>query len=244
MSRILGASIMTAPFIKKIERYVNKLRGRAQAGSIALHQYKAIYFPIPKVACSSIMSSCATVLGIQEGPDTDIHRLYFPSVSADEIYKYSDYFKFAFVRNPWDRLLSCYVDKIKADPNLNNGRYINGVARSFSRYNQFHAGMSYEEFVDVILEWPDETANHHFKSQYTFLCDSNGKLVIDYAGRFEFLADHFEYICKHSKIPIERLPHRQKSSHKNYKDFYTDELIEKVAKRYQKDIELFNYTFD
>ena len=51
--------------------------------NIALHQYKAIYFPITKVACSSIKKICADVLNMDirtKDLKEDIHYIHFPFV--------------------------------------------------------------------------------------------------------------------------------------------------------------------
>lgn len=75
-------------------------------GNIALHKYKAIYFFIPKVACSSLKIVCSQLLDM-EPPDPENplylpHKRHFPFIRRREILAgSSDYFKFAFTRNPW-----------------------------------------------------------------------------------------------------------------------------------------------
>ena len=44
----------------------------------------------------------------------------------------------------------------------------------------FYAGMSFEGFVGTVSKIPDENANGHFRSQYTFVTDEGGQLVVDY----------------------------------------------------------------
>ncbi len=227
----------------RLERFINKLQGKSQGGPIALHRYKVIYFPVPKVACSSLIKFCANLLGIKEGPNTNIHEIYFPSIKLENISKYEDYCKFGFVRNPWDRLVSCYSNKIKNDADLTNKHYVNGVSRGFSKYGSFKAGMPFEDFVAIIKDWPDETSDPHFRSQYTFLADKDGELITNFVGQFESLSSDFANICKSSGMPDENLPHLKKSTHDSYRNYYTNELIDIVGQRYSKDIELFDYSF-
>ena len=88
--------------IKKIiEEIINK-RTYFYHGNIVLHKYKTIYFPI------------ADILNLHyDTSHNKIHNLNYPFIKKNKLYKYNDYFKFGFVRNPWTRAFSCYNNKIK-----------------------------------------------------------------------------------------------------------------------------------
>lgn len=211
--------------------------------TIALHQWKTIYFDIPKVASSSLKKVCADLLEIEILPGKTTHSVKYPQIKAQELEKYKDYYKFCFVRNPWDRLVSCYNEKIKKDSNYNQYGYINGLHPQFLKYGTFKAGMSFEEFVNAVLEIPDSQADGHFRSQHTFVADNKGKLLVDFVGKFESLNEDFRYVCEKNNISGVTLPHILKMPHKNYKEYYTDNLKKLVKKRYAKDIKLFKYEF-
>ena len=229
---------------RQINYYFNRLLGKRRGGPIVLHRYKAVYFPIPKVACSSVTKFCANLLDMKEGPDTDIHKLYYPSLDVNKTGRCDRYFKFAFVRNPWDRVLSCYSNKILQDPSITNTYYKNGIANSFVKYDGvFTAGMPFNEFVHIIKDWPDQTADPHFRSQHTYLENKDGDLVVDYIGHFESLADDFDYVVSKLNVPQKMLPHLKKSVHNNYWNSYDEDLIQVVGERYARDIELFGYDF-
>jgi hypothetical protein len=233
---------------KKIQQKFAKVDYPSSA--IVLEKYKTLYFPIPKVACTSLKKLCADLLEMDISPDINVGTFVhshatFPVVPKKNINNYSDYYKFAFVRNPWDRLVSCYLDKIKENADVNPPTFINGVHKGLLKYSVFKAGMPFEEFVEASIEIPDINADTHFRSQYTFITDNNGKLLIDFLGKFENLNEDFLKLCEKlelTNITLPSLNSRIKNS-KSYRDYYTQDLKNKVKKRYSKDIELFKYDF-
>lgn len=147
---------------------------------------------------------------------------------------YKEYFKFAFVRNPWDRLYSafCYLkgggwndeDRIWAESNLQ------GI----------------DDFNEFVLGWLNSErlkAHIHFWPQHEFICNRSGEPMIDYLAYFETISDDYQVVS--SKISTSKeLVHKNASKRFGYKDIYIPESIEKVASLYSKDIALFGYEFD
>lgn len=75
---------------------------------------------------------------------------------------YDEHFKFAFVRNPWVRLVSCYKQKIAPG----------GQGLYCYEYEEvpLYVGMSFAQFVEAVHAIPDEEADPHFRSQYPIVC--------------------------------------------------------------------------
>ncbi|MGD1807349.1 sulfotransferase family protein [Dapis sp. BLCC M126] len=214
---------------------------------IRIDKYKVIYFPIPKVATSTLKYISAKLLELENIDSLeleDIHEFIFPSVERKNLHKYQDYYKFGFVRNPWERLFSCYKSKIKVDPNYNHPDYQDGISKRFVRYNLFRAGMSFEEFVKAISQIPDPDSDFHFKSQYIFFTNNKGEEVVNFIGRYESLQEDWKKVRDASNLPAIELPHLNKESSKHYSEYYTPETIDIVSARYAEDINKFGYKFE
>lgn len=233
--------------IHNLKKLVKPKKVNHQPMTIALHEYQAIYFSIPKVGSSSWHRVCAILLNVEIPPiaiqkDRRVEGL--PTIETKEIINYTNYFKFCFVRNPWDRLVSCYTNKIMVDPSINSIGITNGIATGFIKFGVFKAGMSFEEFVSAVVNISDVDADTHFKSQYTFITEEKGRKIVDFIGKLENADEDFLYILEKLGRTDILIPHFKKNSNKkHYKDYYTPKLRTMVEKRYLKDIKMFNYSF-
>jgi hypothetical protein len=189
-------------------------------------EHQAIFIHITKTAGTSVAKS---LFGYLPYHYTAIqYRVFY----GRETFK--DYFKFAFVRNPWDRLYSAY-------------RYLkaggwNEEDKAWGKRHLSH----YDDFNDFVLDWLtlDNIKKHiHFKPQYEFICDRNDNLLIDYLAYFETLNEDFGKIAAHLNISTSLESHN-KNPGNSYMDVYSDHAKSRVAEIYAKDIALFGYSFD
>jgi hypothetical protein len=149
-------------------------------------------------------------------------------------------FKFAFVRNPWDRLVSWWSM-------IDNSRDFIDRARppnSFFGYVLEHA----HNFEEFILRCTDEISDpdgrkHIFRNQIDYLIDENGTIIVDFIGRFERLQEGFDEVCcRLGRAPVD-LPRMNASQHAAYTEYYTPAMAKIVAQHYARDIEEFDYRF-
>lgn len=131
-------------------------------------------------------------------------------------------FKFAFVRNPWDRLVSRYSYLLR---NTAHPRHA------------FAAGL--KDF-DAYLRWEIARGKMH---QYPYLCGARGEWVVDFVGYYERLHEDFSRVCARLKVSAE-LPRANTSTHQDYRTYYTPATRDLVAKHFARDLELFGYEFD
>ncbi len=141
---------------------------------------------------------------------------------------FNDFYKFAFVRNPWDLQVSMY-HFILREP-------------TSSTYPQVSALGSFEAFIEWVIKTPAPYPKGITKSQWQMICDESGNLLVDFVGRYETLQQDFEFICQKLAIS-EKLPHLNKSQHYDYRDYYNDYTQNLVAEHFKLDIELFGYKF-
>jgi len=142
--------------------------------------------------------------------------------------KYKNYYKFSFVRNPYDKMVSefkWYTDQ--------SNKWNSPHCR------EYYKGLDFKTFVSqfITLHLGDP---YHQCSQYSIL---NPLEQINFIGRFENLQQDFNVVCDKIGIPQQQLPHKNKNKHKNYTEYYDDETKQIVSEIYAKDIEYFGYKF-
>lgn len=136
---------------------------------------------------------------------------------------FSGYFKFGFVRNPFDRFVSyCAFMTRKGGEFAKNPR---GVMR--------HVLFNLRPEGHIL-----------FKPQHIFVSDADGKLLADYIGRVEDMQTGYDEICGRLGIPSRNLDRVNGSQRGPYQGYYDSQLIDGVSRYYKKDLELFGYSFD
>ena len=218
--------------------------------AILLEDYGAVFIDIAKVASSSLKAVCAAALGFDlTTVGGNPHEMAFPhppepSEASERLYR--DYYAFSFVRNPWDRLVSCYRDKILGEVADFTEISEAGIAHCLTGLEGFSAGMSFDAFVAAVASIPDNQAEEHIRSQFLALTNDRGYLAVDFVGRYETLAADFQYVANQIGLPSEiSLPRLQVNPRTvAYRDYYTATTRDLVAARFAQDIALFSYRFD
>jgi hypothetical protein len=161
---------------------------------------------------------------------SELQLLYGPEL-------WQRYFKFGFVRNPWDRLVSWW-EMIRR--NVAEGRPMNG----FQRYVLGNAA-TFEDFIrNCGDEYRDRDGSKWiYRNQVEYLTDSSGALLVDFVGRFENLPADFGFVAARLGLKSTLIPHVNRSTRRLYAEYYSDELRAIVAHRYARDIAAFGYEF-
>lgn len=142
---------------------------------------------------------------------------------------FDGYFKFAFVRNPWDWQVSMYHFILSEPTHVKHA-----LVKSFG---------SFDRYLAWVIETPNPYAKGAAKLQNEVITDGEGNLLVDFVGRYETLAQDFAQVCHRLNITAQ-LPHINKSTHHDYRAYYDARTRRMVAEHFAADIELFGYRFE
>lgn len=138
--------------------------------------------------------------------------------------RWRSYFKFSFVRNPWERVVSQYF-YLKSDIFRNPAS---------PHHRLCTAGLSFDAFIRKPIP---------VDSQTLYLSDETGKLLVDFVGYYENIEEDWQRICRQLGLSRIVLPHMNQSWHLPYPHYYNSETRRVVEKRFQDDIEVFGFRF-
>ncbi len=140
---------------------------------------------------------------------------------------FEGFFKFAAVRNPWARAVSLYYRR-------------EGI--------QVRKRISFEEFC-VNHVYASDTCVHPtlHRNQIDWLCDENGNCLMDYIYKVEefdiAMNEIFERTNGRICFKKTKANKNPRSRSEQYRELYTERTKKLIAKRFEKDIDYFKYTF-
>jgi hypothetical protein len=186
----------------------------------------SIFVHIPK--CAGISVSQALYGNLAGGHNS--LEAYFTVFEPEKIL---NYFKFTFVRNPWDRLVSAYYFLKAGGMNEEDRLWAEAEIISYPDFDHFVRFWLTEENINKYI---------HFKPQVSFIQDRRDKVRMDFIGFFENLKDDFKFVAGRLGREAD-LPKLNTSERNFYTNYYTEETQKIVARVYAKDIELLGYQF-
>lgn len=215
---------------------INDVHPRA----MLLEPWKAVYLPIPKTACTSMKAFFAAEIEAHEGrplPRRGDGTPLFPALRKSVVYRsglypylYGDYCTFALVRDPYNRVLSFYRNKIES-PDAADAR----------RFHRFRPGSSFRECVETMAAIPDAEANHDFRSQASYLLDRSGHFLPDIIGKFENLDSDVNRIVRRIGMDAARLERLNATGPAEFDRYFDRDIMQLVESRYERDFELLGY---
>lgn len=209
---------------------------------IISHKYKFIFIHINKCAGSSVTHALSPYLGEEDivlgvtpegeklstewkkthGLHKHVKAIKAKKVLGDEIW--DSYFKFSFVRNPWDIMVSTYHWWL--DTSWDDAK---GTGQKIKAMKNF------EEYILSPYCRKGDCLD--------FISDKYGNIIVDFVGKQEDLERDFAYVCGKIGLPNLDLPRKNTSEHELYMQYYSKETRQLVRQQFTRDIQTFNYSF-
>jgi Sulfotransferase family len=202
----------------------------------ALHRF--IFVAIPKTGTHSVRQALREHMGPEDleqvglfvqkkFPIPDLARLQHGHLSLEQVRPYlrpeefESFFKFAFVRNPFDRFVSYCAFMTRAQGDFERDPHT------------------------VMRHMIENPPWHHvlFQPQHSFVTAADGRLLTDSVGRVEEMQKSYDEIAARIGIPSAMLERVNPSNRRNYREYFDEALVEGVARLYARDLELFGYEF-
>ena len=193
------------------------------------------FIEIPKVASRSINHVLLTASTNEDSSQYDVEKVkevteqISKHIKQKEIrMEFSDCYIFSFVRNPYERLVSCYKNKV-----LNFPR-----EEDYFGYCGIKKDDTLDQFIQKVSQIPDAQADRHFRSQSWFLYDED-KLIPDFVGKLENIIDDWKILLE--KFDLPEIPHFNASQKKPLDLSETNKKL--IRERYRDDFINFGYEY-
>lgn len=233
-------------------------------------RHRFVYCFVPKNASTALKGAFLAAQGVETGELTGLqlheHADGPPYVlrlrPRDEALRILDtHFKYAFVRDPWWRLVSAYVSKLVRgrEPRPQYEPTVTAIHRAAGRPVDLARGVTFREFVRHVHAAPDAALDPHWRPQACFLAGHR----FDFVGRVEHLAEDLAELERRLGValPLRQLNHtryrasagpcRADASREELRasrdlplpeSFYDEELVALVGERYRADVEAWGYS--
>ena len=190
---------------------------------------KVIFVHIPKGAGKYVSR---TLLGAPNGTGHSKITYYMRDQK-----RFESYFKFTFVRNPWDRLVSAFFYVKNFDPKSNDRRFFDHYIGQNITFEGFVTKLADDNFWKLMRKW------EHFTPQNEFICNKSGNICVDYLGRYESLDSDLKKIAEKLGVSYNSSKPINVSKRGHFKDYYSTETRRIVGQRYTNDISLLGYDY-
>lgn len=233
---LLRLTVWLIWLLRFVLRKFKKPQADYVGGVMVNDNLKLIYIGNPKVASSTMKS---VFMGVLEGSQFVSNTSYsqFTKKHADK----QDYCKFSFVRDPVERIYSCWRDKI-----TNKKRFADVFI--ISRFKGLYPDMPFDDFVEWLCsaEGQDDFADRHWMSQSQLLISGDPAFDnINFSAMQELNDNVSSYLQRHQLRVPENLTINSMGglSQTNVSETISKQTLQRIYERYKKDYEYFGAIF-
>lgn len=202
---------------------------------MVIPEKRLIYLEMPKVANCAIKVSMLQKK-IEDDYSIQKEALKYTVHSLNDEYK--GYYKFTFVRNPFERIVSCYESKYHKDKKM-IGKVLKELEYTHYLFGYIKQDRGFTNFLFRIALIPDSYKDHHFKPQYRIVYGIDNKKRVDFVGKYENLSR--EYLLISKRFRLDELNVYNPTERSNYMEYYNIFTARLAYLIYRKDIQYFGY---
>jgi len=221
----------------RVQQYLNK-----QFVRLMILRQGFWFIDIPRTSSSSIKAVLGESCGCVYGKTNLLEKQYATPQILDDHLPASDMrtmlgrfiwdkiFTFTIVRNPWERNFSMFNYRKKEG----------SIPQKLTFRDYVLALDKIEEHRDMFWYHAHRCGASHY------VLDAEGTVIVDFIAKYENRSEDLQAVGSRIKIRNLEGLHIQSVSpnHKHYSEFYDEELKEIIQRRFARDIELFDYTFE
>jgi hypothetical protein len=196
---------------------------------------KFIFVHVPKNAGTSLTQA----LGGQTNKDVWKHMeaCQIKHWCNENYMDFGEYYKFAIVRNPWDRMVSFYHYTCQQE----------GISK---RLQQTYIDMGFEEWLTTDhfytkegkIAPKDYVIPYQRRCQSNWLLDNNHRSIVNDVFKFEELDKAIPLLERKLQMKL-NVPHVNKSDHRQYREYYSESSKRFIERFFEQDIIRFNYEY-
>ena len=212
-----------------------------------------VYFAVPKAANSTIKwllqrgELADVAYKVRDIHDRQMSPLIAPYQLPDDeflrILRDPSFTVFTCVRNPYSRLLSCFLDRIQAKESVPRREVADVLGQDVADEIEF------ADFIEAITRMRPADMNEHYRPQSLLTCID--WVEYDHVLRFEELTDSLRklldelYAGVQVKLPVERnRSPRSTGASGRVDEYMTDDLAERIRDVFAADFQNFGYATD
>jgi len=218
------------------------------------HEKKVVISVNYKCASSSIIRWFRSNMKNYKHENTTISNIINRKYVFDDKHfdKYNNYYRVLIIRNPFNRVISAYLDKA-----LHNFIPLNNLCKKHRTSIQ---ALTFRKFVEILYLERNNKMNGHWAP----LMDCNKPKKYNKIIKMEFLGKHMNSLAKKfnynrfpakktivkkqtvllADVPAKKLKAMNKNDVKNYKNYFDKEIVQMVNEIYKDDLKTFKYTYE
>ncbi len=185
-------------------------------------ELKTAFIHIPRTGGNSIK----TILGCTDGGSHSSAAELTEKLGS----RRPEFFMFAFVRNPWDLMVSGY-----------HFLQHNVVGKKYEFPHGLAEGETFDDWIKRKLRPYENQFGGLYLSRW--IGDQNYNILVDFVGKFENLENDIRYVCQRIGIETPEIPHINQSDRVDYREYYSSTTKELVWSNFWRDIDTFEYKF-